>query len=243
MHNGGEGTADADQDRVLDQALGFDSRGWPDGPPPGSGTSTAECGRRLQVLQRLAPRQARTGPLGCASGMKAATQPRLGAGVVAQGPADGLADEELPAVRRDRRRGPRRTVEVPPRSSRASSVTGRSGPSRPDLAEHRPCVVPTGRRPTAHSPDDGSRPRRDGRSSTSRTRCGAARRRGPTRCPALGWRCSKSPNVWTCRCSRCRPVPSQGQGGVALLAELRFGPTAPGRSRATSPSVERLDRA
>ena len=26
MHNGGEGTADADQDRVLDQVLGFDSR-------------------------------------------------------------------------------------------------------------------------------------------------------------------------------------------------------------------------
>ena len=25
MHNGGEGTPDADQDRVLDQVLGFDS--------------------------------------------------------------------------------------------------------------------------------------------------------------------------------------------------------------------------
>ena len=54
---------------------------------------------------------------------------RVGAGVVAQGPADGLADEELPAVRRERRRGPRRAVEVG-LDRLAPAGPGRTGPSR-----------------------------------------------------------------------------------------------------------------
>ena len=43
MHNGGEGTSDAQQNRVLDQLLGFDVRfSSPPAPPRGSATCTAE---------------------------------------------------------------------------------------------------------------------------------------------------------------------------------------------------------
>ena len=60
--------------------------------------------------ERLTPAE-RTEPLP-AVGDERAHPLRIGARVVAQGPADRLAHEELPAVRRLRRRGVGRAVEV-----------------------------------------------------------------------------------------------------------------------------------
>ncbi len=87
-------------------------------------------------------------------GDKGADPVGVGAGVVAQGPADRLADEELPPVRREGRCRPRRTVEVGlDRQHQQVPVEPGAGA---DLADDRRTSYPQvvgDRPPLQHGPD------------------------------------------------------------------------------------------
>ena len=151
MHNGGEGTA---RRRPGPGARAGARLRQPRARPPRGGADPQHLRLRLDPLDRprcLSASRRERPESSSSCGVDEGEHPvGVGAGVVAQRPADGLADEELPAVRRDAPAWSASSRRGWPRSPAASrSWSHRS--LRADLADDRRAPYPqvVGHRPLA----------------------------------------------------------------------------------------------